>query len=275
MPLRALSLPGCACRGAFQLAVMARLAEAGERFDVIAGASSGSICGAVAVAGLAHEGPDMMRALARTPIASPRYLRTERSIFGMSAILRDALRRFVPEERIHGAETELLVATTRARRLPRSLLASRSLAVPNDALAVHSNRARRDMHDVILASCTIPIVYASLPTIDGEVHVDGALADNTLLGELVARGADDITVITPDPDGGVSRTMFGAPLPLRLPPHVRLRVLHPSRPLRIGRFDFAPGPLEEALATPHLETIVAPSEGPSCDRRRSAVDLRA
>ena len=49
--MRGLSLPGCGCRGAFQFAVMARLAAAGERFDMVAGASSGSICAAVTVAG--------------------------------------------------------------------------------------------------------------------------------------------------------------------------------------------------------------------------------
>src|SRR5580658_1433074 len=102
--MRALSLPGCACRGAFQFGVMARLAAAGERFDVIAGASSGSICGAVTVAGLAADGPEMWRAMARTPIVSMRYLASEGSIFGMSAILREAFRRFLPEDRLHDTE---------------------------------------------------------------------------------------------------------------------------------------------------------------------------
>src|SRR3954470_11207648 len=101
--MRALSLPGCACRGAFQFAVMARLAAAGERFDVVAGASSGSVCGAVVVAGLAEEGPAMWRTMASTPIFGMRYFRTEGSPFGMSLILRDALRRFLPEQKLLAA----------------------------------------------------------------------------------------------------------------------------------------------------------------------------
>jgi NTE family protein len=299
--LRALSLPGCACRGAFQFAVMARLVAAGERFDVVAGASSGSVCGAVTVAGLAEDGPAMWRAMARTPVVSTRYLATERSVFGMSAILREALARFLPEERLQGTEAELLVATTRARpfalrgfggaarlaraeppswawfrgaaRLARAKPASsgwfggsarHARGEPpsfgaRGALVVHSNRERRDMHAVIAASCYIPILYARPTWLDGEVHIDGGAADNTLIDELVARGADEITVVTPYAEGAVSPTMFDAERPPTVPPHVRLRLIFPERTLRQRRFDFAPGPLEEALTMPHRVKIIEPT----------------
>jgi predicted acylesterase/phospholipase RssA len=261
--IRALSLPGCACRGAFQFAVMARLAKEGERFDVVAGASSGSLCGAAAVAGLAPEGPAMWRAMSRTPIVSPRYLASERSVFGMSAILREALRRFLPEQRLHGTEAELLIATTRAR----------SFALrAGDALVVHSNRARRDLHDVIVASCYIPIVYARMARLDGEIHVDGGAADNTLIDALVARGADEITVVTPYPEGAVSRTLFERERPPTVPSYVRLRLIYPERPLRQRRFDFAPGPLEEALTMPHRVKVIEPasSSSPAGSYRRTS-----
>jgi NTE family protein len=248
--VRALSLPGCACRGAFQFAVMARLAAAGERFDVVAGVSSGSVCAAVTVAGLAEEGPAMWRAFASRPIVSPRYLRTERSVFGMSAILRDALRRFLPEERLRDTDAELLVATTRARRF--ALLGK-------DALAVHSNRTRNDLHDVILASCYIPVIYAGVARVDGEVHIDGGAVDNTLIDTLLAKGASELTVVTPYVDGAVSRTMFSAERPPIVPPHIRLRLIYPERALQQRRFDFAPGPLEEALTMPHCERIIEPA----------------
>src|SRR5690606_33559449 len=116
MRVRALSLPGCGCRGAFQMAVVSRLAAAGERFDLVAGASSGSVTGCVTVAGLATRGPDMWRELAAPPILSRRYLPSEGSPFGMSRILRDALERFVPEPLITDSATEFLVSTTRVRR---------------------------------------------------------------------------------------------------------------------------------------------------------------
>ncbi|AKT39721.1 patatin-like phospholipase family protein [Chondromyces crocatus] len=264
--MRALSLPGCACRGAFQFAVMARLAEAGERFDLVAGASSGSICGAITVAGLSADGPTMWRSMAKTPVTSLGYLKGERSVFGMSVILRQALERYLPEERLHQTDTELLVATTRAvpfavgsfssflRRKTRAAEVTPPGAPPG--LVIHSSRERRDMHDVIVASCYIPIVYARPTWLDGELHVDGGAADNTLIDTLVNRGAEEITVVTPYPEGVVARTIFAPERPPEVPPHVRLRLIYPERPLRQKRFDFSPGPLEEALTMPHRITII-------------------
>lgn len=284
-PLRALCLPGSGCRGAFQFGVARRLYARGERFDVVAGASSGSICGAVWVAGLADQGPDMFRSLASTPIVSARYLKTERSPFGMGSIVREALSRYVPEALVAQSETELLVSTTRASRFLRSALEAASrrvrvglgraapapapsaqhyehpspvhaLATDSGSLVIHSNRTRSDMHDVIVASCTIPGLYAKLPVIDGEVHVDGGAADNTLLGELVARGFHDITIVTPFEGGAVSPTLFERERAPRLPAHVKLTVLSPARPIRLRHFDFDPERLDEALELPHREDVV-------------------
>ncbi len=240
-------MPGCACRGAFQFAVMERLSKRGERFDLVAGASSGSICGAVTVAGLSGEGPSMWRSFMSTPVVSARYLPTEKSIFGMSVILRDALTRFLPEERLHNTETELLVATTRAKRFAMGA---------RDALVVHSNKARRDMHDIIVASCYIPIVYARVPVIDGEVHIDGGAADNTLIDSLVERGAKEITLVTPYPEGAVAQTVFAQERTPHPRKNVRIRLIFPERRLSQKRFDFTPGPLEEALAMPHVERVL-------------------
>lgn len=267
--MRALSLPGCACRGAFQFAVMERLAGAGEHFDVVAGASSGSICGAIVTAGLAAEGPAMWRSFMSRPVISARYLRTERSVFGMSHLLREGLARFVPAEKIRASRTELLVATTRARAFAREaigpLLGRKGTLrerfeplmrrMPR-SLVVHSSRERDDLHDIIAASCFIPVVYPKLVYIDGELHIDGGAADNTLIDELVARGADDITMVTPYTEGRVASTIFAPETRPAVPPHVRLRILYPERPLSQKRFDFAEGPLEEALAMPHREVVI-------------------
>jgi predicted acylesterase/phospholipase RssA len=259
--MRALSLPGCACRGAFQLAVLERLAASGERFDLIAGASSGSLSGALTVAGKAALGPSIARSLAGAPIVSARYLRDERSIFGMGSILRETLRRHLPEPSLENTESELLIATTHARRYARGLFPRPTLAEPSPAaLVIHSNRTRRDMHEVILASCYIPLLYAGLHRIDGEIHVDGAVADNTLLDALISRGADDITIVTPFAKAAVARTMFATEGPLSVPARVRLRILYPERPLSLGRFDFDPARIEEALSMPHCEQILWPSD---------------
>lgn len=260
--MRALSLPGCACRATFQIGVLARLAAAGERFDVVAGASSGSVCGAITVAGMTAIGPDMARELAGAPIVSTRYLGTERSVFGLGRILRDALRRRLPEQLIREADAELLVATTHAGHYIRRFIPERWRRrggfeeAQHEALVVHSSRARSDIHDVIVASCYIPVVHAGVTRLDGALHVDGALADNTLIDTLVARGATEITVITPFSRGAVAQTMFGGEGPLHPRPGVRLRVLFPERPLSIGRFDLDRRRIEEALAMPHRELWV-------------------
>lgn len=263
--MRALSLPGCACRGAFQFGVMARLSAAGERFDLVAGASSGSICGAVAVAGLAERGPELARELGATPIVSMRYLDTERSVFGMGRILRETLRRNLPEALLQESASELLVATTHAGHYARRFLPARVFrrggveAARHDPLVIHSSRERADFHEIILASCYIPVLYAGVARLDGALHLDGALADNTLLDALVARGATDITVVTPFAGGAVAQTMFGAEGPLRPRPGVRLRVLYPARPLSIGRFDFSRERIEEALVMPFAERVLGPA----------------
>jgi predicted acylesterase/phospholipase RssA len=253
--VRALSLPGCACRGAFQFAALARLAARGERFEIVAGASSGSISAATTVAGLSAEGPEFVRSLMSTPIFSRRWLRSERSPFGMGAIVREVLARCVPEEKLIGTEAELLVATTHAQRYWRGLL-SRKHGWEREGLVIHSNRSRTNMHEVIVASCFIPVLYAGLVRIDGDVHFDGGAADNTLIDALVERGATEVTVVTPYPEGAVSRTVFSPELVPKVPPHVKLRLIYPKKRLRLGRFDFDRELIEEALTVEQEERIV-------------------
>jgi len=249
--MRALSLPGCACRGAFQFGVLSRLVARGERFDLVAGASSGSLTGAALVAGLIERGPEIWRSMAKTKVVSARYLPSEFSPFGMSVIVREVLERFLPEDKLYRTETELLVATTRAKPF---------LMGKKDALVVHSNHERRDMHDVLMASCYIPVIYPRVTRLDGEVHLDGGASDNTLVDELAARGAEEITVITPFSEGRIARTLFSPEEFPRVSQAVRLRVLFPEKPLRQRRFDFEPGPLEEALTMEHREVILEPLE---------------
>jgi predicted patatin/cPLA2 family phospholipase len=255
--MRALSLPGCGCRGAFQFAVLARLVAAGERFDIVGGASSGSISGAAYVAGKSLDGPAIYRSFASTKVFSPRWLRSEKSPFGMSRIVREGLERFVPERDILGSDTELLVTTTALAPVVASL--ARRKPIAEKVAVVHSSRKRNDRHDVILASCTFPPFYSRLYRLDGSIHIDGGAADNTLLEPLIARGATHITIITPHPSGVIYPGLFRALEPPRVPPHVELRVIHPARPLRLKSFDFDAERLEEALTMPHRETIRAAS----------------
>lgn len=259
MTIRALSLPGCGCRGAFQFAVLERLQRRGERFDVVAGASSGSIAAAAYVAGKSLDGPRLYRKLASTPVLSPRWLWSEKSPFGMSRIVREALEAYIPEADIARGEAELLLSTTRLVPFARNLLA-RSPLDARGALVVHSSRSRRNLHDLILASCTFPPFYARLPRIDGQIHIDGGATDNTLVSALVAKGATELTIVTPHATGRVYEGLFREEGGPRVPPHVKVRVIHPTRPLRLKSFDFDPGRLEEALTMPHEEQVRGASE---------------
>jgi predicted acylesterase/phospholipase RssA len=261
LPVRALCLPGCACRGAFQAAAVARLAARGERFDVVFGASSGSITGATTVAGLAERAPDMWRSMARTPVISARWLRSERSPFGMSRIVREALERFVPERLIRESQAELFVATAHARAWVRGALASvvRPSAMQR-SLVLHSSRGPVPVHDAIMASCYIPVVYARPTRLAGELHLDGGAADNNLVEAARAHGATDITLVTPYPDGGISTTLFAPERPAVGVRGARLRVIFPAERLRQRRFDFAPEPLEEALTAREVVRVIDTTE---------------
>src|SRR5262249_32618835 len=75
---------------------------------------------------------------------------------------------------------------------------------------------------------------------------------------LIARGATDITVVTPFTRGAVAQTLFSTEGPLHPRPGVTLRVLYPERPLSIGRYDFDPGRLEEAILMPHRQIVIPP-----------------
>lgn len=211
--------------------------------------------GAVYASGRIADGADMFRSLGATPVFSRRWLVSERSPFGMSRIVAEALERFVPEREI-GAGPELLVATTRLAAFARGV-ARGGVAAARDAVVIHSSRERADLHRLLLASCTFPPFYARLIRVDGEVHFDGGAADNTLVDALVARGATHVTIITPHASGlvypGLLRPL-GVP---RVPPHVELRVVRPARALRLRSFDFDPIRIEEALTTPHEAEVTS------------------
>lgn len=244
--MHALSLPGCGCRLAFQFAALTRLVTAGERFDLVGGASSGTLVGAAYVSGRVQEGPAILRAMGGTKVLSTQWLASQKSPFGMSAIVRGALERHLPEEAIHASATELLVATTPLRDFAKHAVSRLERA------RIHSTRERRDIHDLLLASCTFPPFYARLPRLDGEIQIDGGITDNALIETLVGRGATQITVITPHADGRVYRGLFRGFEPLHVPSHVRLRVIAPRQKLALKSFDFDPDRVAEALGMEHV-----------------------
>lgn len=261
--MRALALPGCGCRGAFQFGVLAALEAAGERFDVAAGASSGSIAAAAFVAHKSARGPAIYRAMGGTPVVSARWLRSERSPFGMSRIVRRALEEHVPERDVLESDTELLVSTTDLSALRTRLVSlARGRGPGVGAATIHSSRSTPRIHDLLLASCTFPPFYARLVRLGGRIHVDGGATDNALVDALVRRGATHITVVTPHPGGRVYRGLGDGPRPLDPIPGVELRIVSPARPLTIRSFDFDAARIEEALTMPAVTEVLTTAPQP-------------
>ncbi len=257
--MRALALPGCGCRIAFQFGVLAALDARGETFDVAAGASSGSLAAAAFAAKKCASGPAIVRAMGGTPVFSRRWLRSERSPFGMSRIVRTALEEHLPEADILSSETELLVSTTRLRSLGArlaSLALRRPFASIRGEATVHSSRARSNVHDLLIASCTFPPFYARLVRLDGDVHIDGGATDNTLVDVLAKRGATHVTVVTPHVGGLVYRGLGDTRRLLEPISGVELRVISPRQPLAIKSFDFDPARIDQALSMGWEERVI-------------------
>ncbi|MDX1553666.1 MAG: patatin family protein [Marinobacter sp.] len=59
----------------------------------------------------------------------------------------------------------------------------------------------RNMHDVLTASCAIPIAYREYPEVDGEPMTDGGVADAIPVIRAYEDGARDISVVLSRPPG--------------------------------------------------------------------------
>ena len=257
--MRALALPGCGCRIAFQFGVLAEFEARRESFAIAAGASSGSLAAAAFVSGRSGRGPAIVRSMGGTPVLSARWLRSERSPFGMSRIVRHALEEHLPQADIVSSETELLVSTTTLRSLGERLTdmaARRSFDSLRGEATLHSSRATSNIHDVLIASCTFPPFYARLVRLAGSVHIDGGATDNTLVDALVRRGATHITIVTPHVGGLVYRGLGDTRRTLDPIPGVELRVISPREPLQIRSFDFDPQRIDHALSMPWVATLI-------------------
>jgi predicted patatin/cPLA2 family phospholipase len=58
-----------------------------------------------------------------------------------------------------------------------------------------------NIHDVLTASCSIPLAYRDYPSVDNEPMSDGGIADSIPVVEAYRRGARDITVVLSRPLG--------------------------------------------------------------------------
>lgn len=71
----------------------------------------------------------------------------------------------------------------------------------------HTGEARyfpvddRNIHEVLTASCSLPLAYRAFPTVENEPMSDSGIADSIPVAGAYRRGAPDIAVVLSRPLG--------------------------------------------------------------------------
>lgn len=231
MPL-GIAFEGCACKGAFHVGAMQTLWRAGLRPARVAGSSSGAIIAAAVALGLGDDLERLWLDLAGQRVFEPRRMLRGRWPFRMSEIVAGALAPIVGTRTLAELPVHLSVVITAyegGRLVPRVL-------TPADG--------HLRLLDVLMASAFIPGVYHRPFRIDGRLALDGGWVTRTPVAPILTG---------PDPRGIVLVTSPGEASPARIAswtrrPEQELRILQPSRKLRIRAFDFDRVVTEEAIA---------------------------
>jgi NTE family protein len=205
-----LCLSGGGARGAYQIGVAKRLEELGVLAQVQAFA--GTSIGAVNAAMLATQPVDKTYQLWKA--ISPDEIKSTENIFkrlmqekihildkGLYSI--EALRNLLWEEIDYQEilKKEVYVTLSEAGMVDESLFGLFKSGyrhyVKNDTQAVYSllkNHTKEDIVNLILASCSIPIIFPSVK-IKNKQYYDGGVYDNTPVYPLIESGCDTIIVI--------------------------------------------------------------------------------
>lgn len=67
--------------------------------------------------------------------------------------------------------------------------------------AAYIQATAENLHDLLKASCSVPIAYRDYPIIEGQAMTDGGVADSIPVVKAYAMGARDITVVLSRPRG--------------------------------------------------------------------------
>lgn len=135
---------------------------------------------------------------------------------------------------------------------------------------------QRNMHDVLTASCSIPLAYRDFPLVEDEPMSDGGLADAIPVERAYRQGARDITVVLSRPLGyrkkqgafpGLTNRVF------RKHPALA-RAFHERADRYNSALDFAKNPPPDC----HVRVIAPPDDFPvgrlTKDRQRLADGYR-
>ncbi len=170
-PAIGLSLSGGGARGIAHLGVIKALLENGIEPDFIAGTSAGAIVGALYAAG--HDPDSMLEFVEDASIW--RVFKVSMPVNGLARLtyLRERLAQFIPEDRFEALRHPLFITAT-------NLVAGTSEVFD-----------RGPLFDVIVASCSIPLVFKPVQ-LNGAYYVDGGLLENMPVRPLEKAGAEII-----------------------------------------------------------------------------------
>ncbi len=152
-----ISLSGGGARGAAHIGVLQALLENDIEPEIVSGTSAGAIIGALYAAGLSPAA--MLEFVKQSSVL--KLIRVGMPIGGLTKLtyLKERLAEVIPEDSFESLQRELYIAITN--------LNTGKLEI----------RSEGPLFDVILASCSIPLMFKPVE-IDGQLYVDGGVLSN-------------------------------------------------------------------------------------------------
>lgn len=199
----AIALEGGGARGAYEVGVWKALAEAGVRYDAVAGTSVGALNGAMMVMGKLEEAVRLWETIRFSKVLDVDDAQMHRLYHGtlQGADLRDFLKSCIDIVRDGGLDSEplrrLLEAEIDEERIRRSAVAfflvTYSLTDRREVEVSAQDLESGRLRDMLLASAYLPIFRRK--KLDGKSYLDGSVQNILPLDSLLKRGYRDIIAI--------------------------------------------------------------------------------
>jgi predicted patatin/cPLA2 family phospholipase len=257
----ALIVEGGAMRGAWAAGVLAFLHESGQRrYDLVYAASSGACSAAYFVAGMLEPGLTIWREYACQVVRKTNFLR-RKPIIDLAYLVDYIIKQRFPlsVQAIQDAPTRFYIVLTDCET----------------GRPVYFHAQDERIFDALRATCSMALVTRGFHYVDGRPYADGGVADPIPIRRALEDGATDITVVLthsadfrlkPMPRflGRIAYPRFPAvaavwtsgqhltfnaalELASQPPEGVRIRVVSPLKPMRIGALTEAKARIEAAL----------------------------
>ncbi len=166
-----IALSGGGTRGMVHVGALKALEEEGIRPDVISGTSAGSIIGAMYAHGYSPE--EIIEISSEKSLLQMLSFRLPSKGFVKHSALKKSLEKYIPEDSFEALEKPLFIA------------------ISNLHTGLVEIRNSGKLHDVIIASSSVPIIFEPIE-IDGDLYVDGGLMKN--LPASILRNHADIVI---------------------------------------------------------------------------------